>query len=1193
MEKREFSYYAFISYSRADEKWAKWIQRRLETYRFPTALRRENQNLPGKIFPICRDKTDLPGGVLWEQLKAQLEESEYLIVICSPSSAVSEWVSREISYFQELGRNRNIIPFIVEGEPHAGDSAMECYNPALLNHPDEELLGVSVSELGRNKAVLRVIASLMQLRYDQLVMRDRRRTRRRRTMAAGLAVLMLTVTAGVVWYEMPHSAYYWSYVYQNELPVGLEEVSAKDQKTAHDYYRIVTRRNKVIRLERVNSAGTVTGGATTFAIDELPVIEFYYSEEGGLSSVTQKDVYGDVQLVKNYTPSLNAVDFRNPHDDTAVVTLPSDLSGNMGMDSLMVFSSSNSEIARELLEYDENGYLIQMLYMRDNRNTPVCDENGIYGKRYVRDEEGKILRVINLGKDGEALRMQYGTSVVFTDYEYDDCGRILRCRVYDAEENPTLDERNVFCWENVYNEAGCVTRIHCLDADGNPVPNLDGISQYELEYDRHGFLEAHRGLDGAGNAAYDKENGVFQVVYQNDKDGRNIGLYCYDAEGNPMADKGGLAGYRDQYDRQGRIVEAWFYGADGELACWGDSLNEAGHTIEYRDEENVVIWTYYGKDGKIASNKDGYAIQKKTRNAQGLTVEDAYYDAEGNSVRTCRNAALVAYAYDSAEHLISTSFYDENGLPCCSAEGVAVIKRAYDGDGNQISEEYYDTEGRPCYVRFEGGNYASWQAEYNDRGQITSRRHYGKDGEPLMVNGAYEERNEYDERGNCIRYTSYDHKGNLTNNLEGYAITEVTYNERGQQVSEYYRDQDGSFVTGQSYAYEMEYDEKGNLIRQAVYTLDEEGKETCFVTHDEYNERDKLMREYYEDENGRACADEDGIAVYELTRDERDLHCASRCYDENGELIRIWEFDHDERGNVAERRIYDVSAEGSEQSPVLSRRITYTYDDYGNQTQIWRYDSAGQVIADEDGVACMAKTYDVMGRCVREECRDRDNRLITYPGGYAVEEIDYDTAGREICRSYYDAAGEPVKRESGHIAAITNKWNEFGDLEERAAYDEAGNYFWPGDDGVSRIVYAYDLSGVNTAKWFYDGQGRLSDTTTLLLCVDGLTNRGYEAGLGKYDIILQYDDWSFAEEEHFAATDYSELKSRLATSSDRSRVVKVCKAGEFYNNNEFEFVECTLEAGVTGFEVRELWLDLESVKLLQERFKAWESNKMP
>lgn len=1190
MEKREFSYYAFISYSRADEKWAKWVQRRLETYRFPTALRKENQDLPGKIFPICRDKTDLPGGVLWEQLKAQLDESEYLIVICSPNSARSEWVSREISYFQELGRNRNIIPFIVDGEPHAADSAVECYNPALFNHPDEELLGVSVNELGRSRAVLRVIASLMRLRYDQLVMRDRRRTRRRRAVAAGLSVLVLAVAAGLAWYELPHSAYYWNYIYQNELPVGLEEVSAKDRKTAHDYYKIVTRRNKVIRLERVNSAGTVTDGAATFALDELPVIEFSYSEAGGLSSVTQKDAYGDIQLIKNYTQSLNAVDFRNPHDDTSAVTLPSNLSANVGISSLLVLSSNKSEIARELLTYDENGYLVQVLYMRDNRNTPVCDENGIYGKRYVRDEDGKILRVINLGSDGEALRMQYGTSVVYTDYEYDDCGRILCCRVYDAEEKPTLDERNVFCWENTYNEAGCVERIRCLDAEGNPVPNIDGVSQCDLEYDEHGFLQGYRGTDGTDgdgieNAAYDKANGVFQAAFENDKNGRTIRLDYYDAEGRPMTDMGGIASCCTKYDGQGRIVESWYYGVDGELTCWAESLNEAGHTVEYRDEENVVIWTSYGKDGKAALNGEGYAIRKRTQNDRGLTVEDAYYDAEGNPVRTCRNAALVVYGYDSADHLISTAFYDENGKPCYSAQGIAVINRAYDGDGNQISEEYCDVDGQPCYVRDEGGNYVGWQAEYNDRGQIAGMWHYGREGARLSFKGAYEERNEYDERGNCTHYAAYDYKGDLTDNSDGYATTEVVYNERGQAVSEYYRDADGAFITGQSYARESEYDERGNLIRSTDYMLDEEGKESRLVTCDEYNGRDKLIREYYEDENGRPCADEDGVAVYEMTRDERDLLVVNRCYDASGRLFRMLEFDHNGRGQISERRIYTVPAGGGEQSRVLSSRRTYLYDDYGNQIQVWRYDSDGKVTADADGVACMAQTYDVMGRCVREECLDGEGQVIVCSDGYAVEEIDYDTAGREICRSYYDADGEPVKRESGHVAAITKRWNDFGDLEERASYDHAGNYFWPGEDGVARIIYSYDTSGVNTAKWLFDEQGQPAGSSTLLLCVDGLTNRGYEAGLGKYDIIMEYDGWSFAEEDYFASTDYTELKNRFAAAASRDRTVTVCKAEPFYFDNEFEFVECTLEAGITGFAVRESWIDAESVRQLGEMFE--------
>lgn len=52
--KQEKEYYAFISYKREDEKWAKWLQRKLEHYRFPTSLN-GRYDLPKNICPIFRD----------------------------------------------------------------------------------------------------------------------------------------------------------------------------------------------------------------------------------------------------------------------------------------------------------------------------------------------------------------------------------------------------------------------------------------------------------------------------------------------------------------------------------------------------------------------------------------------------------------------------------------------------------------------------------------------------------------------------------------------------------------------------------------------------------------------------------------------------------------------------------------------------------------------------------------------------------------------------------------------------------------------------------------------------------------------------------------------------------------------------------------------------------------------------------
>ena len=39
-EKKQYSYYAFISYKREDEHWAKWLQNQLETYHIPSVIRK-------------------------------------------------------------------------------------------------------------------------------------------------------------------------------------------------------------------------------------------------------------------------------------------------------------------------------------------------------------------------------------------------------------------------------------------------------------------------------------------------------------------------------------------------------------------------------------------------------------------------------------------------------------------------------------------------------------------------------------------------------------------------------------------------------------------------------------------------------------------------------------------------------------------------------------------------------------------------------------------------------------------------------------------------------------------------------------------------------------------------------------------------------------------------------------------------
>ena len=90
------SYYAFISYNSADEKWAKWLQHNLEYYHMPNALYKEYPELPKKIRPVFWYKQDLSGTKLKKALNNELSLSKYLIVICSPDSAKAEWVNDEV-----------------------------------------------------------------------------------------------------------------------------------------------------------------------------------------------------------------------------------------------------------------------------------------------------------------------------------------------------------------------------------------------------------------------------------------------------------------------------------------------------------------------------------------------------------------------------------------------------------------------------------------------------------------------------------------------------------------------------------------------------------------------------------------------------------------------------------------------------------------------------------------------------------------------------------------------------------------------------------------------------------------------------------------------------------------------------------------------------------------------------------------
>ena len=190
----DFVYDAFISYSHRDMKWARWLQHRLETFRIPKDLC--SGDIARSHLKVFRDQTDLSGVELQNALQRELEASRFLIVICSPFSAASSWVNDEIVSFQTRGRARFIIPFIVDGEPESDKPELECFPPALRSVEGEHPLGANAVEIGKNKAFLKLMAVILDVRFNRLV--DREKQRRRKTVlisSSVAAVIIASLTA--------------------------------------------------------------------------------------------------------------------------------------------------------------------------------------------------------------------------------------------------------------------------------------------------------------------------------------------------------------------------------------------------------------------------------------------------------------------------------------------------------------------------------------------------------------------------------------------------------------------------------------------------------------------------------------------------------------------------------------------------------------------------------------------------------------------------------------------------------------------------------------------------------------------------------------------------------------------------------------------------------------------------------------
>ncbi len=205
---KDYQYDAFISYRHLnpDKDVAQKLQKMLEAYRPPrSAVSEEFTGLH-----LFRDETELRTSPdLDGDIKYALENSRYLIAICSETTKESYWCPQEINYFKALhqGSTANIITVVAQGNPTEVIPDSLCHETVKLTDEEgtvyyqertiEPLAANLVASTARDRRkrlkseFLRIAAPLLGCKYDDLYNRDLRRRTKRTVIGASALMLFL------------------------------------------------------------------------------------------------------------------------------------------------------------------------------------------------------------------------------------------------------------------------------------------------------------------------------------------------------------------------------------------------------------------------------------------------------------------------------------------------------------------------------------------------------------------------------------------------------------------------------------------------------------------------------------------------------------------------------------------------------------------------------------------------------------------------------------------------------------------------------------------------------------------------------------------------------------------------------------------------------------------------------------------
>lgn len=1075
-----FQYLAFISYSRKNEFWAKWLHKKLENYKIPSLVKRQFAGrIPDKLRPVFLDVTDIGVGKLEDTLKKELDDSRYLIVICSPDAAKSQWVNSEIAYFQSIGRGDRIIPFIVEGTPDpANPGEASCYPESL----DKQLLGVSLAELDKEKAFIKITAAILGLKFDMLWQRHRKQEKKNRfnrNLWIYGSLLVVLAASLFIWnhYYRTTYKYFSDYVDRFGLPVGIDEIRSGELNKKFDYYAFSYRADKLRSVSHEQHFSLFSGNK--FSANERPSLQkFYYNNKNGnLEVVEVLDNYGNVLVSQKYAgEELEEVDLKDPLGKTKVLPYSiSQLDSKLSVDENE--TSSNSSINHYSLTRNSQGEITKVLFK--NGTSLASDVNGIYGKEFRLDSIGRVIQTSFLGKDGQytadntgvwkevntyfgkantgAVENRDSADRPMTNYlgwakritEINESEGKLIQQFFDETGKPTENKQGISQAVAILNDYSKITEIQYFDLSGKLSENDEGVAKITINYDQNGYLNEMTFFNSQ-NRRCNSTDGYSQLKVINDKSGNFLEMAFFDTLSRPFTMRSGASSIRLKRDSYGNIIQIDAY------------------------ESNV--------SGKIEP-----LLQKRRKyDKKGNLVEESCFD--GNNL-PCLNGdgySIIRYEYDDRNNMRQAQMFDQNMKPCSDYLNVHLKKFDYDDQGNQIKLSFFDTEGKAC---LNSDNMSTILIQYDDRGNqqevtvLNTRGLVDYDKKGIAIYSY-----KYDSRGNQVKTVFLDANRQPITNINGVSMIESDFDKKNRLTERRFYDPAYEPTLNDSGVFKIQYEYRrfAKPVNEKYFNTRKErtrNRSGFSRINYEYNTLQYPVHISYLDEHDKPCINTSkNISTYRYAYNdaggvikESYYNQLNRPCNSDNEIASI-EYKYDSRNNRIEEQYFDVTGRPAI-GPQNISKIIRVYSPRNLVTEERSFDTTNHPCLSSEGYHCIKNIYDSHDNLSEQRFFDiGDKACLTYINASIVR-FQYNDKNLEAERTYFDVAGAPCINKYGY-AKIVMQYNERGDCISEEFFDVGGSLIEK-SNGVAQYKSVFDKFGRIKIDSLFDKNRQLIEVRRL------------------------------------------------------------------------------------------------------------------